>query len=538
VTGIAAGATARTGIGRLLRLSLRLDRVRLAVWVLAVGGLTVYAATALRVVYPTAADRQARARLIGAPAGVLLSGPGYGTGHYTLGAMIANELTLSVMVAVSIMSIQLVVRRTRAEEEDGRAELLLAGAVFRLAPLGAALAEAVLANAAVALVVAAGLAGSGLAGADAEALAVGIGLVGLVFGAIAALAAQLTERARAASGTALAVLAAAVGIRGVGDLLHRHGSALSWFSPLAWAQQTRAFVDLRWWPLLLLVAAVVALVVAVRWSAAGRDLGAGLIAARPGPAHASHRLSGPTALAARLQRGTVLAWGIALLALGAVYGSFADQVAGIFKEDSVLSGAFAAAGRNPADAYFASIALFQALAAAGFVIASVLRMRGEEDAGRVELVLAAAVDRRRLFAAQLVVAGCGAALLVVASGLGTGLAAAVVRGEPSLVGRSLGAQLVHLPAVLVAGAAAAALVGLAPRLAALGWVVLGWAVVAGLFGPLLQLPGWAGRLSPFGWDPAFPAEPVSAARLLGLCAVAVALAAVALAGFRRRDVPA
>ena len=84
------------------------------------------------------------------PAAVLLSGPGYGLDDYTLGAMVANEVALAVMVAAAIMSIQLVVRNTRAEEESGRAELVRAGVVGRRAALTAALLETALANAAIA----------------------------------------------------------------------------------------------------------------------------------------------------------------------------------------------------------------------------------------------------------------------------------------------------------------------------------------------------------------------------------------------------
>ena len=54
------------------------------------------------------------------------------------------------MVAVAIMSIQLVVRHTRAEEESGRAELVRAGVGRPPCPLTAALALAALADAAVA----------------------------------------------------------------------------------------------------------------------------------------------------------------------------------------------------------------------------------------------------------------------------------------------------------------------------------------------------------------------------------------------------
>ncbi len=59
----------------------------------------------------------------------------------------------------------------------------------------------------------------------------------------------------------MAVLALAVLVRGVGDVINNSGSALSWLSPIAWAQQMRAFVDLRWWPFALLVVLALGLMV-------------------------------------------------------------------------------------------------------------------------------------------------------------------------------------------------------------------------------------------------------------------------------------
>src|SRR3954453_17713818 len=220
--------------------------------------------------------------------------------------MIANELSLSVMVAAAIMSIQLVVRHTRAEEESGRAELIRAGIVGRRAPLTAALLEAALADLAVVAVIAAGLTASGLAPVDSLALATGIGLTGLLFGAVAAVTAQLSAHARAASGWALAVLGAAAVVRGVGDTLHAHGSPLSWFSPIAWAQQTRPFVDLRWWPLLLSLALIAVLTGCAYALSGRRDFAVGVVAPRRGPSEAAPSLRGVGPLLVRLQRGTVL----------------------------------------------------------------------------------------------------------------------------------------------------------------------------------------------------------------------------------------
>src|SRR3954464_4105102 len=98
------------------------------------------------------------------------------------------------------MSRQSIGRKTGAEEESGRAELVRAAAVGRRAPLTAALLETAVADPAIVLVIAAGLAGAGLAPPDSLALAAGIGLPAWVFGAVAAVTAQVSEHARAASG--------------------------------------------------------------------------------------------------------------------------------------------------------------------------------------------------------------------------------------------------------------------------------------------------------------------------------------------------
>lgn len=527
-----------TGAGTLLRFAARRDRRRLLIWVASLAAVTVYATTALAAVYPTAADRQARAAVMETPAGILLSGPGFGTSNYTAGAMIANELGLSVMVALAILSIQVVVRHTRAEEEDGGAELLLSGAVGERAPLTTALVLAALANLAVAVVLTAGLAASGLALVDSGALALGWALTGLVFAGVAAVTAQVFESARGATGAALAVLGLAAVVRGVGDVLRTHGSLLSWLSPIAWAQQTRAFVDLRWTPLLLSVLAIGVLVAIAYRISRHRDMGAGLLVARRGPATAAPLLAGPAVLFARLQRGSLIGWTAALFLLGATFGSLTDSVISMVEQNPLLAKVFAATGTSVPDSFTAATSVEFALGAAAFAVASVLHLRTEEAAGRTELLLATPLERRRVLGGGVAVAGSGALVLLLAAGIGDGVAAAAVSGDTGLIPRDIAASLVHFPAVLVVAGIAALLVGVAPRLAALAWLVVVWAFLAGMFGTLLNLPGWALKVSPLGWTPKVPAEDVDVASLVGLLVVAAALLAAAMVTFRRRDVPA
>lgn len=531
-TGPAPGGPL-AGAGHLTRFALRRDRVRIGVWTLSLGGLVAYFGAVVPTVYPDAAARQTRAAIMREPSGALLTGPGYGLDDYTFGVMIANEMLGMLAVAAALMSILLVVRHTRAEEEDGRTDLVRAGVVGRAAPLAAALAVMLVADAAVAAGLLGALTANGLDARDSAAVALGVAAVGVTFGTVAAVTAQLTTGARAASGSAGAVLALAFLLRGIGDARRTGGSALSWASPVGWAQQTRAFVDLRWWPLLLhAVTAAVLLAVAVAL-AARRDVGAGLVPERRGAARASRSLAGPAGLAARLERAGLAWWAVSLLAFAALTGSMTQGVVDSFADQPQLAQAFGSTTGD--DLVLGTVSTFLgilAMAVAVYAVTVVGRLRHEETDGRASAVLAASVDRRAWLGAQLGVAVVGATVLLLASGLGLGLGAAgAVDGA---VAACTLASLAHLPVVAAFAALAALLHGTGSP-AWPGWALLVASVVVGVYGPVLGLPDAVLDVAPFGLVPAVPAAALDLAPLAALTAVAVALTAGALAAVRRRD---
>lgn len=545
LTAPPAGVTARARrakrpwarTGALVRLYLRLDRVRIVIWALALGLTVAGIVPALEAAYPDAAARQSRATLMTNPSAVLMSGPSFGLDSYTFGAMVANEVSLTVLVATSIMAILLVVRHTRADEEAGRTEVLRAQPVGRYAPAAAALAAVTVATLAVGATVAAALIGAGLETASALAMGLGTALTGLVFGAVAAVTTQLTAHARAASGLAMAVLGAAFLVRGVGDILHPGGSWLSWFSPLAWAQQARLFVALRWWPLGLSLAATLVLLAVAVSLAQRRDLGAGLLAGRPGPAVAPAALLSPAGVARRLLRGSFGGWGAGLLLLAVAFGALAnsleDAVAGL---PDLREWIGAGTALDDLTATFGAAMLsFLVLGVAAFAVSAVLRLRAEEETGRTELVLASGTSRPGWLAGWLAVVAVQTVVLLVVSGFGLGLGMAVVTGDGGWVGRLAVGALAYLPAVAVVAGLAVALVGLLPRVAALVWVLVAYVVLVTWFGGLLNLPAWARDVSPLARTPYVPVEEVAAGPLAALAAVAVVLMGLGFVGFRRRD---
>ncbi|WP_155378665.1 ABC transporter permease [Cellulomonas sp. JZ18] len=526
-----------TGVGTLVRVGLRRERVRLAVWVAALGGFLTLVATSLQEVYPNPAAWQGRAAIMREPSGALLSGPGYGLDDYTVGPMVANEMLGMLAVAVALMSSFLVVRHTRAEEEQGRLDLVLAGVVGRRAPLVAALVLAVVADAAVAVALVAGMLAAGLPLAGSLAVGAGVGAVGLVGAGLAAVTAQLTWRARTANGLASAAVALAYVLRGVGDARQQGGSALSWASPIGWAQQTRAFVDERWWPLLLVLALAAALVAVALVLGRRRDVGAGLLPERRGRARASAALRSPLALVARLERGALVGWAVGLAVMAVLTGSLVEGVVDGLEADPALADVFGATGDDVVLGMLSAFLGFLAMAVTVFAVVAVLRAGREEARGRAATVLAAAVSRPAWLGAHLVVAVAAAAVLLVLSGTALGAGAVAVTDDAGLVGDLALASLVHLP--VVAGfAALAALVHALRAPTWTLWLVVVASVVAGLYGGLLGLPRAVLDAVPFALVPAAPAEAFDAGAVLAVSAVAVLLSAAALAVHRRRDLAA
>ncbi|QDB78604.1 polyketide antibiotic transporter [Georgenia wutianyii] len=525
-----------TGTGNLLRLFLRLSRRQIAIWALAFLALVALSVVALEETYPDAAALQARAVLLESPAAVMMTGPAFALEDYTFGAMIANELSLWLLLPAAIMSVLLAVRHTRAEEESGRLELLRSLPVGRYAPAVAAMLTVALADVAVGAATTAGLVITGMPAADSLALGLATALTGLVFGAVAAVTAQVTEHARTASGLALGALAAAFLVRGVGDVIERTGSWLSWLSPLAWAQQTRVFVDLRWWPLALSAGTTLVLLLLAASLARRRDLGAGLRAARPGPAQASRALLAPAGLARRLVSGTFVAWAVAMFLFALAFGALASSLDDVIADIPAM-GEWIELDLDDLTRSFAAVILsFLALCPAALAVSGVLRLRAEEREGRLEGVLASGSSRTGVLGRWALVVAVESALVQVLLGIGAGLGVSAGTGEVAWVGELTAASLAYLPAVLLLGGVAVALVGLAPRLASLAWVPVVWAALVVFLGELLGLPSWARDLSPLTHTPLVPGAALTAGPLAVMTVLALGLAAAGLLGLHRRDV--
>jgi len=522
-----------TGTAALIRLILRRDRIRISIWVVSIALLVFLSAVGVKSLFPTQAaiDQAATATQYNAGA-IAFNGPAQGLD--TLGGQIAFQVGALGMVVVALMSVFMIGRLTRGDEESGRLELVRSLPVGVHAPTFAALIVVLAMSAAVGVLSSASLLAQGLPTAGSLVLGASFAAVGLFFTGVALVAAQITQNTRVVYGSSGALLGLAYMLRIVGDI---GDGTVSWFSPIGLAQKARPFAGERWWPLVPLLAAAAALIAVAFRLAVRRDHGAGLVAPRPGRAVASPSLGHPLGLAMRLQRGALIGWGAGVLVTGIAYGWIAPTIDSFVANNKAFAQMMASAGVGSlTDTYFATSFRVMALIASGFAIQSALLLRSEESALRAESVLATPVSRWRWAASHLTIALAGSVGLLAVAGLATGVSYAIAGGPWSSVPRLLGAAIVYAPAMWLMIGLAVMVFGFAPRWVDVAWGILAACFVIGLLGVVLRLPDWVQKLSPFESTPALPAASMAVLPLAVLTALAAGSILGGLGGLRRRDI--
>ena len=525
------------GTSSLVRLALRRDRVILVVFLLVLVASVAASADATVRLYPDGTSRlQAAAAINSATSTLALYGPIHD--ETSIGALATFKVGMFGAIAVAILSLLIVVRHTRTEEETGRLELLGATVVGRRAPLTAALLVATCASLVIGVATTLGMLAVGMEPTGSLILGLGYACIGAAFAAVAGLTAQLARSARTASGMAGIALGVSYLLRGVGDASSANGLGwLAWPSPVGWWQQTRPYAGDRWWVLALPLGFAVVVSAFAYVLAARRDFGAGLLPDRPGRATAAPSLRSPLALAWRLQRGTFVAWLAVFVVLGAVVGGLTSSVDSFLQSPQAKDLITKLGGvEGIRDAFLAVELAFSGVFAAVFGVQSAMRLRTEETSLRAEPLFATSVGRVTWALSHLTIALAGSVALLAAVGLSAGLVSAKQVGDVDELWRVLAGALVQIPAVwLVIGIVAAAF-GLAPRAIVAGWIALLAFMLLGEFGSLFNLSQLVMDISPFAHVPRLPGGPFSVAPMLWLTAVAAGLIAVGMAGFRRRDV--
>lgn len=526
---------------------LRRDRWQLVIWVLGIGTLATFSASAVSQTYGDQANRAEILQIaIATPAILMLRGLPRGADQ---GAFTFFQIYAFLALLAGLMSTFLAVRHSRADEETGSAELVAATPAGRLAPNIATLLHGAVANILVALAVCAGFIVQGLDPAGSLTAGAATGAVGIAFLGVGLLVSQFVGTSRGANGFASALVVLAYVLRGIGDATgtpHADGTVMtegpaSWFSPIGWGQQTFAYTGNRWWPLLLPVAlAVVCL--AAAWLILGvRDTGDSVWGARPARTAARPGLSSPAALALRLQAGSIIGWGLGGLAAGLLAGSLGKAIAAVDLASSDVTAALRAIiqsqGTSLTQLVVSVLFSMAGILAATCALQAVIRMRQEEAAGTAELLLSAPVGRMRWLAGYLLLGTASVVLVMVLAGVGAWITLSGSEDASMEASAIWETAVVQLPAALIYLAVPALVFVLWPSATiAVGWVLLGLGVVLGIFGGMVGLDQSVRDWSPFSHTPVPNGASTDWSGAWWMLAIAVVTAAVAVAVMRRREV--
>jgi ABC-2 type transport system permease protein len=523
--------------GVLARFIIRKDRIRIPIWLIAIAFVTMLTASAFTGLYKSDQERQAIAQTMLNPAMTAMVGKGYGLDNYTNGAMMAHQMLLFTAITVAIMSILLVTRHTRVDEEDGRIEMIGSLPTGRLSNLSATILTMFGTNVLLALIVGVGLYTLGIESMDLEGsllYGAALGATGIFFAAITALFAQLSENSRGTIGFSFTVLGVSYLLRAIGDVSNE---ALSWISPLGWILGTEVYVHNYWWPILLTIIGALVITALTFYLHVNRDLGSGLLPSKPGRKHASLILQGTFGLAFRLQRTSIIAWAIGMFVLGVSYGSVLGDLESFFGENEMMAEMLTSVeGFTLTEQFLTMLMSVISMICTVPAIMMILKVKGEEKKNRTEHILVRAVSRTKLLSSYLSIAIIGGSLMLVLAVIGLWSAGSAVMDEPILFGTMFKASMAYLPAMWMMVSVALLLIGFVPQFTGFAYLYLGYSFFVVYLGQMLQFPEWMGNLSPFGHIPKIPVEDMDYLKVSILTLIAIAVMVVGFIGYNKRDI--
>ncbi|MFD1429985.1 ABC transporter permease [Lacticaseibacillus mingshuiensis] len=524
----------------LTKLNLRHDWLKIVLWILGLAGLMAVAAAKFGGIYGTQKAMNTIAETLRTPAMVSLLGPFTATKPYTTAMIYGSEMMVFMGLFAAMMNLYFAVHATRAQEDTGTSELLLAHAVGRQSPLLAAIAELAIINVAAGVIEALGLQAANMPGADAAGnwlFGLGLAAFGFMFGTFALLFSQVVSNARSATILSYSWLGILFVARMGADI---QDPDLTWWTIFGWIEKMELYTNNVWTPLALMLGMSVIVLAVTIALAASRDIGAGLITPRAGRARASRFLQGPLSLLARLERTSTWIWLIGMFLLGVSYGSIFGTVGDLAKANPTLSKLLGGAGTDAANkaiilAMANKLAIIFVVVATIPALLTILRLNNDEKKGYLELQHAAPISRLRLFASF-----AGHGLVVGSLSFLLALVGMVVAGASSATvtisaARYLRGFVGFWPALLVVCGIGALLVGLLPRLQSLVWILPIYGVISLYLGPLLDFPTWATRLTPYGWVNEVPVKAIQWAPVGWMTALACVLFVLGYLAYRRRD---
>jgi ABC-2 type transport system permease protein len=532
-------------LGTSLRFTLRHNRARLIVWLLITVGMIGFIGAYYASLNPDAlrqliiaGDTVSMKSLLG-----WITVASSATGA-PLGAAVWIKSWMFVGLMVCIGMVFLVTHNLRADEDAGRTEL------FRSRPLGlhSTLASTLIMSVTLVVIIGVGIAVIGVAqhygvliGAEAASdpdslgswvFGASIAALGLLGIGVGVLANEVMPTSGAANGLGAAIIGVFYLIRMGADV---QDLDLAWISPIGWAEKMDPWGDNRMWPLAL-VAALALVLVIIGWIIESRrDYAGSLFASRLGHPDASPWTTSVTGLAIRLQRTAWISWAIGVAVFAVMLGSITPMMADMFKQIEF-------AGIDPSAGMLAAASMLMAMICLGvssFALYSGSSMALDDAHGLLEQQLAGSVSRVSWALRRIGVTFVGALLLLALFTTVFGAAYCATVGDWSDFGKLAATCLAYIPSVLVLIGVVVLGFGWWPRQSvAVSWGAFGamWFIM--ILGEALKLPEETYKSLPFLSVSNVPADEPNWTTLIITLVVSLGLVGLGLIGLKRRNIPA
>ena len=450
------------------------------------------------------------------------------------------KISMTLMILGAVWGLLTSTRLLRGEEEGGRWDLLLAGRTTRRGATAQAIAGLGVGAAALWVVTSIIAVLSGRSSSvrifvgPSLYFALAMVATAVMFLAVGAVVSQLFATRRQAASCGAALLGVSYSARLIADAgVGLHG--LIWASPLGWVEELQPLTSPQPLALLPIAAFSAVLAVAAVHLAGNRDAGASIVPDRVHSEAHLRLLFGPTGLAIRLMRTTIIGWWTAIAVSALLYGVIAKSasatISGSVKDVFSKLGATG----TGADAVLGVCFLIEAVLIAFVAAGQVTAARSEEAGGMLDHFLTRPMSRLSWLGGRLLVA----LVVLIVSGVGASIfawfgAATQHSGLHLTTLIVAGVNLVP-PAIVVAGLGVLAL-GLLPRATSIVvYGVLVWSLLLVIVGGFGAINHWVLDLSVFHQMASAPAVPPNWEANGIMTVVGVSAAFVGGLAFRRRD---
>ena len=491
----------------ILKLIVLREKFKLIAWSVGIVFFVLVVAFAYPELFPESEQLAVMAQLMENPAMVAMFGKPYGVDNPTVASLFATEMNIFMLATTAIMSILVMTRYTRGDEEDGTLELVKSFPVGRIAPIIAVTIYVFVLNLLIGSLVAMSLilfAHSSFTFVGSWVFGLSIAFSGIVFASIASIYAQLTQNTRTALTFSFATLGFFYILRGFGDV---NFPFISYFSPLGLLHNSEVFVNNYLWPLLLTLFISLVLFAFAYHLNNKRDVGSGLLKAKDGKSDASSLLKTQFGLASTLLRTSFITWVVVLFILGASYGSIFGNLEAFFESNVQLRELFLNTHEGSLEIQFLStiMAVMVVTATLGSLLI-LFKLTGEEKKGRTLMLYANSLSRKELFLTYGILGIIATFILTFSGVLGMYGATLSVMSEPFTFYEVFISAFTFYPAILVFMGLGMLLMGISLRKTWLIWLYLVFAFILFYFGNMLNFKEWMLNLSPFEYMPKLPLE--------------------------------